>query len=129
MKKYTAKEIAEYLANSGTEFEWEGDEARHYLHYKDGQLVSSNSHADFNTYTRDEYLEDLWARLLEESLAECAEEYKEEYVEKYAEEKALEKFEQIAWTTETADSPQLLAVAQELADDLNAYIEEEEEEC
>ena len=28
--------------------------------------------------------------------------------------------------TETADSPQLLAVAQELADELNDYIEEEE---
>ena len=118
MKKFTAKEIAEYLANSGTEFEWEGDEARHYLHYKDGQLVSSVDQADFTTWARDEYLEDLWARLLDEA--------NEEYTEDYAQEKALEKFEQIAWTTETADSPQLLAVAQELADDLNAYIDEEE---
>lgn len=127
MKKYTAKEIAEYLANSGTEFEWEGNEARHYLHYKDGQLVRSADHVDFTTWARDEYLEDLWAQLLEEAREECAEEYEEEFVEKYAEEKALEKFDQIAWTTETADSPELLTVAQELADELNTYIEEEEE--
>ena len=40
---------------------------------------------------------------------------------------ASEEFEQIAWTTETADSPELLEVAQELADELNAYIEEEED--
>lgn len=122
MKKYTAKEIAEYLATSGTEFEWEGDEARHYLHYKDGQLVRSVDHADFTTWVRDEYLEGLWARLLEEA--------KEEYGDdEYAAEKALEKFDQIAWTTETADSEEVLAVAQELADELNAYIEEEEEDC
>ena len=40
---------------------------------------------------------------------------------------ASEEFEQIAWTTETADSPELLEVAQELAAELNAYIEEEED--
>lgn len=120
MKKYTAKEIAEYLATSGTEFEWEGDEARHYLHYKDGQLVRSVDHADFTTWVRDEYLEGLWARLLEEA--------KEEYGDdEYAAEKAREKFDQIAWTTETAESKEILAVAQKLADELNAYIEEEEE--
>lgn len=120
MKKFTATEIAEYLANSGTEFEWEGDEARHYLHYNDGQLVRSVEQADFTTWVRDEYLEGLWAQLLEEA--------KEEYEDdEYAAEKALEKFDQIAWTTETADSPELLAVAQELADELNDYIEEEEE--
>lgn len=120
MKKYTAKEIAEYLANSGTEFEWEGEEARHYLHYKDGKLVRSVDHADFTTWVRDEYLEDLWAQLLEEA--------KEEYGDdEYASEKALDKFDRIAWTTETADSPELLTVAQALADELNAYIEEAEE--
>ena len=122
MKKFTAKEIAEYLANSGTEFEWEGDEARHYIHYKDGQLVRSVDQADFTTWARDKYLEDLWAKLLKEA----QEEYDDD---EYAAEKALEKFDQIAWTTETADSPELLAVAQELADELNEYIEEEEEEC
>lgn len=119
MKKYTAKEIAEYLANSGTAFEWEGDEARYYLHYCDGQLVNSVAYADFSTYARDSYLERLWAELLEEA--------SEEYNEDFAQEKALEKFEQIAWTTETADSPELLEVAQELAAELNAYIEEEED--
>lgn len=61
----------------------------------------------------------VWAELLEEA--------SEEYNEDFAQEKALEKFEQIAWTTETADSPELLEVAQELADELNAYIEEEED--
>lgn len=66
-------------------------------------------------------MESLWSQLLEEA--------KEEYTEEFVEEKALEKFEQIAWTTETAESPELLTVAQELADELNAYIEEEEEEC
>lgn len=121
MKKYTAKEIAEYLADSGTAFEWEGEEARYYLHYRAGQLVNSLDHADFSTYTRDRYLERLWAELLEEA--------SEEYTEDFAQEKALEKFEQIAWTTETADSPELLEVAQELAAELNAYIEEEEEDC
>lgn len=120
MKKFTAKEIAEYLANSGTEFEWEGDEARHYLHYKDGHLARSVDQADFTTWARDEYLENLWAQLLEEAK-------KEYWDDEDAAEKVLEKFDQIAWTTETADSPQLLTVAQELADDLNAYIEEEEE--
>ena len=120
MKKYTAKEIAEYLANSGTAFEWEGDEARHYLHYKDGQLVRSADHADFTTWARDEYLEGLWDQLLEEAQEEYGD-------DEYASEKALEKFDQIAWDTETADSPELLKVAQELADELNAYIEEEEE--
>lgn len=119
MKKFTAKEIAEYLANSGTEFEWEGEEARHYLHYKDGQLVRSVECADFTTWVRDEYLEGLWAQLLEEAQEEYGD-------DEYASEKALEKFDQIAWTTETADSEQLLAVAQELAGELNAYIEEEE---
>ena len=119
MKKYTAKEIAEYLANSGTAFEWEGDEARYYLHYRDGKLVSSLDGADFSTWARDSYLESLWSQLLEETKAE--------YTEEFFEEKTLEKFEKIAWTTETAESPELLAVAQELADELNAYIEEEEE--
>ncbi len=119
MKKYTAKEIAEYLANSGTAFEWEGDEARYYLHYRDGKLVSSLDGADFSTWARDSYLESLWSQLLEETKAE--------YTEEFVEEKTLEKFEKIAWTTETAESPELLAVAQELADELNAYIEEEEE--
>ena len=63
----------------------------------------------------------VWAELLKEA--------SEEYTEDFAQEKALEKFEQIAWTTETADSPELLEVAQELAAELNAYIEEEEEDC
>ena len=121
MKKYTAKEIAEYLADSGTAFEWEGDEARYYLHYCDGKLVSRKESADFTTWARDRYLERLFVELLEEA--------SEEYTEDFAQEKALEKFEQIAWTTETADSPELLEVAQELADELNAYIEEEEEDC
>ena len=31
MKKYTAKEIAEYLANSGTAFEWEGKDKEEVL--------------------------------------------------------------------------------------------------
>lgn len=64
-------------------------------------------------------MESLWSQLLEETKAE--------YTEEFVEEKTLEKFEKIAWTTETAESPELLAVAQELADELNAYIEEEEE--
>lgn len=122
MKKYTAKEIAEYLADSGTAFEWEGEEARYYLHYRAGQLVNSLDHADFTTWARDKYLEDLWAKLLKEA----QEEYDDD---EYAAEKASEKFDQIAWTTETADSKELLEVAQELAAELNAYIEEEEEDC
>lgn len=118
MKKYTAKEIAEYLASSGTAFEWEGDEARYYIHYRDGQLVSSKDGSDFTTWARDRYLEGLWSQLLEEAKAE--------YTEEVAEEKALEKFENIAWTTETAESPELLSVAQELADELNDYRKNEE---
>ena len=118
MKLYTAQEIAEYLVNSGTAFEWEGDEARYYLHYKDGQLVRSMDGADFSTWARDNYLEELWAQLLEEAQAEYDD-------DEYAAEKASENFDRIAWDTETADSKELLEVAQQLADELNAYIEEE----
>lgn len=40
MKKFTAQEIAIYLANNNT-FEWVNGYALYYLHYKDGELVPS----------------------------------------------------------------------------------------
>ena len=46
MKKYTAKEIAEYLMNENS-FEWEYGEAYYYLHYTDGKLGGDVDHNDF----------------------------------------------------------------------------------
>lgn len=115
MKKFTAQEIATYLANNNT-FEWEHGQALYYLHYKDGELVPSLRSADFSTCARDPFLEDLWQRCVDSAKAECDD-------DDIAFEIAMSKFDGPggAWDTEAADSPQLLAVAQDLADQLNDY--------
>lgn len=117
MKKFTAQEIATYLANNNT-FEWVNGHALYYLHCKDGELVPSLRSADFSTCARDPFLEDLWQHCVDDAKAECDD-------DDIAFEIAMSKFDGPggAWDTETADSPQLLAVAQDLADQLNDYVD------
>lgn len=135
MKKYTAQDIAKYIDKTGSllEVEAEGERTvyRYYLHYKDGELVRSVDGADFSTSVEDEFLTSLWEEILAEELADLE---KDEYGEHdfgdldEAKQRAIDRFDGPggAWSVETVDSPQLLAVAQKLADALNAYIEEEE---
>lgn len=144
MKKYTAKEIAEYLMNETT-FEWEYGEAYYYLHYTDGKLGGNVDHNDFWTRVRARYIEKFYDECLEEArkeyygedyekVMEDGDEYWEsesqkEFDERRITDMALDKLEGPGgmWDKEDLDNPDFMEVAQELADELNAYIEEEED--
>lgn len=136
MKKYTAKEIAAYIDSTGTLLEIENDGShttfKYYLHYKDGELVRSADSADFTTFVEDKFLTELWKRLLDEELEKYEKNDDGEYDfgdYQEAEQRASDRFDgpDGAWSIETVDSPQLLEVAQELADELNEYIKDYED--
>lgn len=105
---------------------------RYYLHYKDGKLVNSAREADFTTFAEDKFLTNFWEQLMEEELGKFEKNDDGEYdFSDYeeAKQRATDRFDgpDGAWIQETIDSPQLLKVAQELADELNIYIENYEE--
>lgn len=146
MKKFTAKEIAEYLMNENS-FEWEYGKAYYYLHYTGGKLGGNIDNNDFWTRVRARYIEDFYDECLEkakkeyygedyEKVMEDGDDYWEnrsdkEYDERCVVDKALDLLEGPGgmWDKEDLDNPDFMEVAQEMADELNEYIEEEEEEC
>lgn len=137
MKKFTAKEIAEYLMNKNS-FEWEYGEAYYYLYYTDGKLGGNVDHNDFWTRVRARYIEDFYEECLEKARKDYyGEDFDEDEVEideddeRIIKDKALDLLEGPGgmWDKEDLDNPDFMEVAQEMADELNEYIEEEEEEC
>lgn len=135
MKKYTAKEIAEYLINENS-FEWEYGEAYYYLHYTDGKLGGNVDQNDFWTRVRARYIEDFYDECLEKAKKEYfGEDFDEDNVEideddkRIITDKALDLLEGPGgmWDKEDLDNPNFMEVAQKMADELNEYIEEEEE--
>ena len=137
MKKFTAQEIAEYLMNENS-FEWEYGEAYYYLYYTNGKLEGNVDHNDFWTKVRTRYLEKFYDECLEKAKKDYyGEDFDEDEVEideddeRIIKDKALDLLEGPGgmWDKEDLDNPDFMEVAQEMADELNEYIEEEEEEC
>lgn len=137
MKKFTAQEIAEYLMNENR-FEWEYGEAYYYLFYTDGKLAGNVDHNDFWTKVRARHIEKFYDECLEKAKKEYfGENFEEDEVEideddeRIIKDKALDLLEGPGgmWDKEDLDNPDFMEVAQEMADELNEYIEEEEEEC
>ena len=137
MKKFTAQEIAEYLMNENS-FEWEYGEAYYYLYYTDGKLGGNVDHNDFWTKVRARYIEKFYDECLEKAKKDYyGEDFDEDEVEideddeRIVKDKALDLLEGPGgmWDKEDLDNPDFMEVAQEMADELNEYIEEEEEEC
>lgn len=137
MKRFTAKEIAEYLMNENS-FEWEYEDAYYYLYYTDGKLGGNVDHNDFWTKVRARYLEKFYDECLEKAKKDYyGEDFDEDEVEideddeRIIKDKALDLLEGPGgmWDKEDLDNPDFMEVAQEMADELNEYIEEEEEEC
>ena len=137
MKKFTAQEIAEYLMNENS-FEWEYGDAYYYLHYTGGKLGGNIDHNDFWTKVRARYIEKFYDECLEKAKKEYfGEDFDEDEVEideddeRIIKDKALDLLEGPGgmWDKEDLDNPDFMEVAQEMADELNEYIEEEEEEC
>lgn len=137
MKKFTAQEIAEYLMNENS-FEWEYGEAYYYLYYTNGKLEGNVDHNDFWTKVRARYLEKFYDECLEKAKKDYyGEDFDEDEVEideddeRIIKDKALDLLEGPGgmWDKEGLDNPDFMEVAQEMADELNEYIEEEEEEC
>ena len=144
MKKFTAQEIAEYLMNENS-FEWEYGEAYYYLFYTDGKLEGNIDRHDFWTRVRARYIEDFYEGCVEEAkkdyygedyekVMEDGDDYWEnehhkEYDKRRVVDMALDKLEGPGgmWDKESLDNPDFMEVAQKMADELNAYIEEEEE--
>lgn len=137
MKKFTAQEIAEYLMNENS-FEWEYGEAYYYLYYTNGKLEGNVDHNDFWTKVRARYLEKFYDECLEKAKKDYyGEDFDEDEVEideddeRIIKDKALDLLEGPGgmWDKEDLDNPDFMEVAQKMADELNEYIEEEEEEC
>ena len=135
MKKFTAKEIAEYLMNENA-FDWEYGEAYYYLYYTDGKLGGNVDHNDFWTKVRARYIEKFYDECLEKAKKEYfGEDFEEDDVEideddeRIIKDKALDLLEGPGgmWDKEGLDNPDFMEVAQKMADELNEYIEEEEE--
>lgn len=135
MKKFTAQEIAEYLMNENS-FEWEYGEAYYYLYYTNGKLEGNVDHNDFWTKVRARYLEKFYDECLEKARKDYyGEDFDEDEVEideddeRIIKDKALDLLEGPGgmWDKEDLDNPDFMEVAQEMADELNEYIEEEKE--
>ena len=134
MKKFTATEIAEYLMNENR-FEWEYGKAYYYLFYTGGKLGGNVDHNDFWTRIRARYIEDFYDECLEKAKKEYfGEDFEEDDVEideddeRIIKDKALDLLEGPGgmWDKEDLDNPDFMEVAQEMADELNEYIEEED---
>lgn len=131
MKKYTAKEIAEQLINTAS-LEVESDGTHHYyLHYADGKLLNSYEGASFSTHVNARYLDDLWEEALEKAKSELDGLDLDDYNERMdIVDRAREYFEGEGgvWDKESLDDPDFMEIAQELADELNEWLDDEEEE-
>lgn len=136
MKKFTAKEIAEYLMNENS-FEWEYGEAYYYLFYTDGKLGGNISHNDFWTRVRARYIESFYDECVEAAKKDYyGEDFEEddfevdEDDERIINDKAVDLLQGPGgvWDKEDFNNPDFMEIAQELADELNEYIEEQTEE-
>lgn len=135
MKKFTAKEIANYLMNEES-FDWEYEEAYYYLYYTDGKLGGDVGHHDFWTKVRARYIEDFYNECLEKAKKDYyGDDFDEDAVEvdeddeRIINEKALDLLQGPGgmWDKESLDNPDFMEVAKEMADELNAYLEEQEQ--
>ena len=109
------------------------------------EIAGNVNHHDFWTRVRARYIEDFYDECLEkakkeyygedyEKVMEDGDDYWEnesdkEYDEQRVVDMALDKLEGPGgmWDKEDLDNPDFMEVAQEMADELNEYIEEEEE--
>ena len=127
MEKYTAKEIAEHLINTAS-LEVESDGAHHYyLHYADGKLLDSYVGATFSTHVNARYLDDMWEEALEKAKSEFDGLDWNDYNDQWKiTDQAREYFEGEGgvWDKESLDDPDFMEIAQELADELNEWLEE-----
>ena len=130
MRKYTAKEIAEHLIDAPS-LEVESDGTHHYyLHYADGDLLNGYTGASFSTHVNARYLDDMWKEALEKAKSEYDGLDWDDYNDRMdISDRAREYFEGEGgvWDKESLDDPDFMEIAQELADDLNRWIEENEE--
>ncbi len=130
MKKFTAKEIAAYLIDTPS-LEIESDGTHYYyLHYADGELLSGYDGASFSTHVNARYLDDLWEKALEKAKSELDGLDWDDYNDRMdISDRAREYFEGEGgvWDKESLDDPDFMEVAQELADELNEWLEEEED--
>lgn len=136
MKKYTAQEIANYLMN-GNSFEWEYGEAYYYLYYTDGQLGGNVDHHDFWTRVRARYVEQFYDECVEAAKKDFyGDDFEEDGIEvdeddeRIITDKAIDLLQGPGgmWDKESLDNPDFMEIAREIADELNDYIEEEEDE-
>lgn len=131
MKKYTAKEIAEHLIDTPS-MEVESDGTHHYyLHYADGELLNGYEGAAFSTHINARHLDDLWKESVEKAKSELDGLGWDDYNDRLdIVDKAREYFEGEGgvWDKESLDDPDFMEIAQELADDLNEWIGEEEDD-
>lgn len=131
MKRYTVKEVAEYLMRENC-LEWQDGKAYYYLYYTDSQLKGSVRNNDFCAQVRARHLEALYEDLLEEARkayygedCEDCEDCEKEFDEQCITEMASDKMQEVMWGTESLDNPEFMEVARELADELNDYIASE----
>ena len=131
MKKFTAKEIAEYLIDrQSMECESDGTHC-YYLHYADGELLDSYEGASFTTSVDARYLDEMWEEAIDRAKKELDGLDWDDYNDRmYIVDRAREYFEGEGgiWDKESLDDPDFMEVAQELADELNEWIDDEEED-
>lgn len=117
-------------------FEWEYGEAYYYLHYTDGELGGNVDNHDFWTRVRAWYIEDFYDECVDAAKKEYyGEDFEEDDVEvneddeRIITDKAIDLLQGPGgmWDKESLDNPDFMEVAQEMADELNEYIEEEED--
>ena len=136
MKKFTAQEIAKYLIDENS-FEWDYGEAYYYLYYTAGELGGNVDHHDFWTRVRARYIEDFYDECLEKAKKDYyGEDFDEDNVEideddeRIINDKALDLLQEPGgmWDKESLDNPDFMEIVQEMADELNDYIEEQTED-
>lgn len=129
MKRYTVKEVAEYLMKENC-LEWQDGKAYYHLYYTDGKLEGNVKNNDFCAQVRARHLEALYEDLREEARKayygeDCEDREEDEFDEQCITEMASDKMQDVMWGTESLDNPEFMEVARELADGLNAYIASE----
>lgn len=130
MKKHTAKEIAEHLINTQS-LEVESDGTHNYYpHYADGELLDGYAGASFSPYVNARYLDDMWEEALEKAKGELDGLDWDDYNDRMdITDRAREYFEGEGgvWDKESLHDQDFMEIAQELADELNEWLEDEQE--
>lgn len=113
MKKFTEKEVMNALIeNQSLEPDYDGS-FTYYLHYKDGELVGSIGDG-VETFTCE-------ARYVDDLLAECKENHPED------EDAANDEFLSRVYDMENTDNGDFVEVVKDLTQQINEYIDENEE--